>query len=171
MSFSDPFGLDAQCGGGKRAVSTGQSGVYRCVDDGSDPNAKICVTGGCAAGIGGNKNTGPIGSIGFTEGVTCTARVGAGVGLTASYNTVRGLTYLGIGPQAGLSISITGGGQTFTTGSGAKGLVVEASGAFGNGIVGVSGNTAVGTGGSTSTASPGIGTIGVSAGVTMGYRR
>lgn len=94
-----------------------------------------------------------------------------GLGVAAFYNTARGLTYLGVGPQAGLSVSITGGGQTLIKGSGAQGVVVQASGAFGNGVVGVSGNTAVGAGGTTSTASPGVGTIGMSIGVTMGYRR
>jgi RHS repeat-associated protein len=168
LSLTDPMGLDAQCGGGKRAISTGQSGVYGCVDDGSDPNAKVCVTGDCAAGLG---PTTPAGRTEPTEGLTCTARVGAGLGVTASYNTVRGLTYLGIGPQAGLSVSITGGGQSLITGWGAQGLVAQASGAFGNGVVGVSGSTAAGIGGTTSTASPGVGTIGISVGVTMGYRR
>jgi RHS repeat-associated protein len=51
LLFVDPFGLDAQCGGGKRAVPTGQSGVYKCEDDGSDPNAKVCVTPECVAGV------------------------------------------------------------------------------------------------------------------------
>ena len=51
LSFTDPLGLDAQCGGGKKAVSTGQTGVYKCVDDGSDPNAKVCSTPECVAGL------------------------------------------------------------------------------------------------------------------------
>lgn len=51
LLFVDPFGLYAQCGGGKRAVATGQSGVYKCVDDGSDPNTKVCATAECGAGM------------------------------------------------------------------------------------------------------------------------
>jgi RHS repeat-associated protein len=49
--LADPLGLDPQCGGGKRAVPTSQSGVYKCVDDGSDPNAKVCLTGECGASL------------------------------------------------------------------------------------------------------------------------
>jgi hypothetical protein len=131
-----------------------------------------CVTAECAAGLSPSRPTSPVGNPPVsTDGITCTARIGVGIGITASYNTSRGLTYLGAGPQAGLSVSITGGGQIWTTGSGAQGVVVQASGAFGNGVVGISGNSAIGAGGSTTTVSPGVGTIGASVGVTMGYRR
>ena len=51
LEFTDPLGLDARCGGGKTAVATSQSGVYKCVDDGSDSNAKVCATAECAAGL------------------------------------------------------------------------------------------------------------------------
>lgn len=51
LSLADPTGLEPSCGPGKRAVLTGQSGVYKCEDDGSDPNAKICVTPECIAGL------------------------------------------------------------------------------------------------------------------------
>ncbi|GKT21942.1 RHS repeat-associated core domain-containing protein [Acidovorax sp. SUPP3334] len=127
-----------------------------------------CATAECAAGIGDTK---PMGKINSTEGLTCTVRVGIGIGVTASYNTEKGLTYLGVGPQAGLSASITGAGEMLVTGEGAKGIVVQTSGAFGNGFIGVSGNSAMGTAGTTTTVSPGIGTIGVSAGATIGYRK
>jgi RHS repeat-associated protein len=155
VSYTDPTGLWA----------TGWPWLDRML---TPYDRNHCATAECAAGFG---VTAPASSAMPTEGLTCTARIGAGLGVTASYSTVRGLTYLGVGPQAGLSVSITGGGQTVTTGSGARGLVVQASGAFGNGAVGVSGNAAAGTGGTTSTASPGVGTIGVSVGVTVGYRR
>ena len=155
VNFTDPMGLR----------STGWPWLDRML---TPYDTSHCATAECAAGFG---NTAPVGNTASTEGLTCTARVGVGLGVTASYNTARGLTYLGVGPQAGLSVSITGGGQTLITGSGAQGVVVQASGAFGNGVVGVSGNTAVGAGGTTSTASPGVGTIGMSVGVTMGYRR
>ena len=156
LSFVDPMGLDR---------STGWPWLDRMR---APYDTSQSATAECAAGFG---PTAPAGTVNSTEGLTCTARVGAGLGITASYNTLRGLTYLGVGPQAGLSVSITGGGQTLVTGSGANGLVVQASGAIGNGVFGVSGNAAAGTGGTTSTASPGIGTIGISVGVTMGYRR
>ncbi|SFE05187.1 RHS repeat-associated core domain-containing protein [Paracidovorax konjaci] len=155
LMFADPMGLR----------STGWPWLDRML---TPYDTSRCATAECAAGF---RNTEPAGNSTSTEGITCTARVGVGVGITASYNTSRGLTYLGAGPQAGLSVSITGGGKTLTTGAGGKGLVVQASGAFGNGVVGVSGNTALGTEGTTSTVSPGVGTIGVSVGVTMGYRR
>ncbi|MCH8179706.1 MAG: hypothetical protein IIA02_08015 [Proteobacteria bacterium] len=49
LSYSDPLGLFA-CGGGMRAVGTGQPGVWKCVPDSSVPD-QGCVTGECAAGL------------------------------------------------------------------------------------------------------------------------
>ncbi len=179
FSSDDPIGLE---GGFNLPAYVGGNPLILADPDGLRPNMPKwwndgwapkmppghCATAECAAGFG---QTSPTGSLGSTEGLTCTARIGVGLGVTASYNTSRGLTYLGAGPQAGLSVSITGGGKVLTTGSGAQGVVIQASGAFGNGVVGISGNSAIGTGGTTTTVSPGVGTIGVSVGVTMGYRR
>ena len=57
-----------------------------------------CATAECAAGFG---PTAPAGTAAPTVGLTWTVHVGVGYGVTASYNTTRGLTYLGAGPQSG----------------------------------------------------------------------
>jgi hypothetical protein len=58
-----------------------------------------------------------------------------------------------------------------TLGTDPSGSTVRASGSFGNGAFGVNANANVSTGGSNATAAPGVGTIGVSTGVTVGVSR
>lgn len=161
LTYTDPMGLQHDARPPKRPNRPGWWDELWA----PTTNARHCATAECAAGF---SNTSSSARAEPTEGLTCTARFGLGLGVTATYNSKNGLTYLGLGPQLGLSISVTGGGMTLVTGDGASGLVVQASGAFGNGVFGLSGNAAAGASGTTATGSPGVGTIGVSAGVTMG---
>jgi hypothetical protein len=132
-------------------------------------NASFCATAECAAGIPQGRARLPD-SLRPTEGLQCTARAGVGpLGVTASWNSSGEVTYLGLGPQLGVSVSITGAGMT--VGSDANGLTLRGSASFGNGAFGVSAAGNASFGGSNASISRGIGTIGGSAGITIGVSR
>jgi hypothetical protein len=132
-------------------------------------NASFCATAFCAAGIPQGRAKIPE-SLRPQEGMQCTARVGSGIGATVSFNSETGLTYFGIGPQLGASLTFAGGGLTATmgdpTGFGARGSL-----AGGNGLLGFSGSANVTSTGASATFAPGVGSFGASVGVTFGISR
>jgi hypothetical protein len=123
-----------------------------------------------AAGLDESKRNMPLllpESLRPTEGLQCTARFGlAAIGVTVSWNSSGRVTYLGLGSVAGASVSVTGAGMT--VGDPASGVVARASASYGNGIVGMNLTGNASLSGSNVTLAPSVGTIGVSAGITLG---
>jgi hypothetical protein len=74
-------------------------------------NASFCATAFCAAGIPQGRAKIPE-STRPQEGMQCTDRVGLGIGATVSFNSETGLTYFGIGPKLGASLTFTDEGLT-----------------------------------------------------------
>jgi uncharacterized protein RhaS with RHS repeats len=108
LAFIDPFGLQQVTTSGRFPGLTPMT------------NSSYCATAECAAGIPQGRAKLPE-SLRPTAGLQCTAKGGIGpFGLTASWNSNGEITYLGVGPQIGANISITGAGMT--VGSDASGL-------------------------------------------------
>ena len=87
VSYVDPEGLQ-RCGGGMRAESTSQPGVFRCVPDSSVPERQ-CMTAECAAGL--RPTPPPPGcrtTCNFKYQLVCTA---AGIGASALTSPAGGM--------------------------------------------------------------------------------
>ncbi|WP_082485952.1 MULTISPECIES: RHS repeat domain-containing protein [unclassified Acidovorax] len=134
----------------------------------------MCATAECAAGLppaNSSKPELPPIQVKPTSGMTCSYRGGVGpIGATVEYNNENGVQYVGVGPQAGLSASCTAAGQELVVGSGPKGIIIQGNASAGNGMLGISAKAAGGVGGLSGKISPGVGTVGVSTGVTIGYK-
>jgi RHS repeat-associated protein len=120
------------------------------------------------AGIRQSNPTPPTFSQG--TGINASVRIGLGPAISATYNTNRGLTYIGAGVGLGASCTITKAGPQLDFGKGASGLVGQVQGSFGNGVVGLNGNAALGLQGATISTGWGVGTIGASGTATLGWR-
>jgi hypothetical protein len=106
-----------------------------------------------------------------TTGVDMSVRIGFGVALTVKANSVKGLTYIGIGAGFGASANMTAADVEARNGDGGTGLAVDISGSLSNGIGGINSGMTVGTHGSTFSIKPGIGvTTGVSLNGTIGWK-